>query len=292
MVVAHTVDRPELQDRHPARAGTPPVPALRQHRWPARAGAPPVPAPAPIQMGVRRSARGRSATRRDQDRPIVGPDRAGGRATVLLDTTDREKIAMRHLWSLLLALGLTPMIYAAAGVSAARLADARQLGASAGIGLGAAFVAGALYALLVMVRLSPVGPVVAGLAYVGVTIWSLLDWNGFTSLIPADLFGETGALHRPVGMGTALLAAPLILTVFSPRRWRRSAAPAAPVYDAAPVYPSTEVSAAPSYADTAVSAAPSYTPSYASSSSLDSAAPSYEPPVYTPPTSSPSESQS
>jgi hypothetical protein len=188
---------------------------------------------------------------------------------------------MRHLWSLLLAVGLTPLIYAAAGVSAVRLADARELGASAGIGLGAGLLAGGLYALLVMVRLSPVGPVVAGLAYLGVTIWALLDRDGFTSVIPANLFNEVGALHRPVGMGTALLAAPLIITVFSAGRWRGTKAPAIGTYDAAPVYPAPPT-AAPSYADAYVSAAPSYTPSTSAEGAT-----SYEPPVYTPPTYTP-----
>jgi hypothetical protein len=191
---------------------------------------------------------------------------------------------MRHLWSLLLALGLTPLIYSAAGVSAVRLADARELGTAAGIGLAAGFVAGGLYAVLVMVQLSPVGPVVAGLIYLGVTVWALLDRDGFTSVIPADLFGERGALHRPVGMGTALLAAPLILTVLSPRRWRGVATSTKGHYDAAPTYPAGVPSAAPSYSDTYVSAAPSYAPSYAPSTSVDVASPSYEPPVYTPPT--------
>jgi hypothetical protein len=186
---------------------------------------------------------------------------------------------MRHLWSLLLALGLTPLIYAAAGVSAIRLADARELGASAGIGLGAGLLAGGLYALLVMVRLSPVGPVVAGLAYLGVTIWALLDRDGFTSIIPADLFNEVGALHRPVGMGTALLAAPLILTVFSPGRWRGVKSPAIGTYDAAPIYPAAVPSAAPSYAEAYTSAAPTYAPSTSAETAT-----SYEPPVYTPPT--------
>lgn len=189
---------------------------------------------------------------------------------------------MRHLWSLLLALGLTPLIYSAAGVSAVRLAEARELGTAAGIGLGAGLVAGGLYALLVMVRLSPVGPVVAGLAYLGVTVWALLDREGFTAVIPADLFGEREALHRPVGMGTVLLAAPLILTVFSVRRWRGATAQSANPYDAAPAYPPGMPSAAPSYNDTFVSAAPSYAPT-----TVDTAAPSYEPPVYTPPTYAP-----
>lgn len=187
---------------------------------------------------------------------------------------------MRHLWSLLLALGLTPLIYATAGVSAVRLAEARGLNAETGIGLAAGLVAGGLYALLVMVRLSPVGPVITGLAYLGVTIWALLSRDSFTATIPADLFGEVDALHRPVGMGTVLLAAPLILTVFSPHRWRGGPKPAPSSYDAAPTYPDAVSSAAPTYTDTFASAAPTYAPS----TSTQAATPSYEPPVYTPPT--------
>lgn len=187
---------------------------------------------------------------------------------------------MRHLWSLLLALGLTPLIYAIAGVSAVRLADARGLDAAAGIGLAAGLVAGGLYALLVMVRLSPVGPVVAGLAYLGVTIWALVNWDNFTATIPEHVFGMSGILYRPVGMGTALLAAPLILTVFSPHRWRGGPKPTPTSYDAAPTYPDSVSTAAPSYTDTMVSAAPTYAPT----TTAEAATPSYEPPVYTPPT--------
>jgi hypothetical protein len=185
---------------------------------------------------------------------------------------------MRHVWSLLLALVLTPLIYAAAGVSAVRLSDARGLNVTVGVGLAAGLAAGCLYALLVMARLSPVGPTVAGLIYLGVTIYALVDRSGFESLIPADLFGEQGALRRPVGAGTALLAAPLILTVFSSRRWRDPAQPGTNAYDAAPVYPTTVPSAAPSYPDTVPTAAPSYSPGTGLSAST------YEPPVYIPPT--------
>ena len=80
-----------------------------------------------------------------------------------------------------------------------------MLGVDGGVGL----VAGALYAVLVMMPLSPVGPIVAGVTYLGVTIWSLVDRSGFERLLPSDLLGEDGVLHRPVGMGTALLAGPL-----------------------------------------------------------------------------------
>jgi hypothetical protein len=190
---------------------------------------------------------------------------------------------MRHLWSLVLALVLTPLIYISAGFSAVKFGDARGLGAAASLGLLAAFVAGGLYALLVMTRLSPVGPIVAGLVYLGVTFWEVLDRAGFESVIPADFAGQKGVLHVPVGMGTALLAAPLLLTVFSSRRWRSSAERAAPSYDAAPVYADVDATAAPSYATTIPSAAPTYSsPSFPAPSY---AAPTYEPPVYTPPSS-------
>jgi hypothetical protein len=120
---------------------------------------------------------------------------------------------------------------------------------------------------------------VAGLVYLGVTIYALVDRSGFESLIPANLFGEQGALRRPVGAGTALLAAPLILTVFSSRRWRGQAQPATSGYDAAPAYPTTVPSAAPTYPDTVPTAAPSYSPGTGLSTST------FEPPVYTPPSS-------
>ena len=185
---------------------------------------------------------------------------------------------MRHLWSLVLSLVLTPLIYVSAGLSAVKFGDARGLGMTAGLGLLWAFVAGALYALLVMARLSPVGPIVAGLIYLGVTFWAVLDRAGFESVIPADILGQKGVMHVPVGMGTALLAAPLLLTVFSARRWRSTEAPPAFSYDAAPVYAEVDTSAAPSYPNTVPSAAPTYAaPSYAAAT--------YEPPVYTPPSS-------
>jgi hypothetical protein len=186
---------------------------------------------------------------------------------------------MRHLLSFVLSLVLAPLIYISAGFSALKFADARELGGTALLGLAAAFVAGGLYAVLVMARLSPVGPVFVGLLYLGVTIWALVDSSGFADVVPADLAGQKGLLHVPVGFGTALLAAPLLITVFSPRRWRSSAEPAAATFDAAPTYSTTApTSAAPSYADvdTSTAAAPTYTPPTVTT---------YEPPVYTPPSS-------
>jgi len=193
---------------------------------------------------------------------------------------------MRHLWSLLLALALTPLIYAAAGLSAVRLSDARGFGIAAAVGLVAGLVAGGLYAVLVMMPLSPVGPIVAGATYLGVTVWSLLDKSGFEGFLPSALFGEDGVLQRPVGMGTALLAGPLLLTVFSARRWRGTEEPPVPAVQppappaaVAPAAPAQEPT--PSYPDTAV-IRPTYTPATGPPSGA-AGAPTYEPPVYTPP---------
>jgi len=169
---------------------------------------------------------------------------------------------MRHLLSALLALVLAPAAYACAGYGAARVADA-QTTVSAALGLVPALVAGALYAILVMARLSPVGPVLAGLLLVGVSVWAIADPAGFADRVPADLPDAAGALHRPAGVLTAVLAAPLLGTVFSPRRWRRTADDGAMGYNAAPDYPPQPGSAAPAYGPPPV----------------------YEPPVYTPPSS-------
>jgi hypothetical protein len=88
-------------------------------------------------------------------------------------------------------------------------------------------------------------------------------------------------------MGTALLAGPLLFTVFSMRRWRGSEDGAAGPFDAAPAYPPM-ASAAPSYTEPVASAAPAYAPSSSLPALKASPAPTYEPPVYTPPSYNPS----
>jgi hypothetical protein len=199
---------------------------------------------------------------------------------------------MRHLLSFLLSLVLAPLIYISAGFSAVKFGQAVELGQAAILGLVAALVAGGLYALLVMTRLSPAGPVFTGLLYLGVTVWALADPASFRDVVPGELFGQGGLLYVPLGFGTALLAFPLLFTVFSPRRWRSSAQPGAATFDAAPTYPGAPPPAAPTYTDTdtAQTAAPSYVapaytpPSYPSTT--------YEPPVYTPPSSYTPPSQS
>jgi len=156
---------------------------------------------------------------------------------------------MRHLVSVALAVVLTPLIYISAGFSAIKINAANELGQvdvePAALGLAAAFLAGGLYALLVMARLSPIGPFLAGLAYLGVTLWSVFDERGFRGAVPDDLFGQTRLLEVPAGFGTALLAVPLLITIASPARWRAT--------------PSGD-DGAPRVADGGASPEPSHTP--------------------------------
>jgi hypothetical protein len=172
---------------------------------------------------------------------------------------------VRHLLSIILSLVLGPLIYVAAGYSAVKLtvatAGATMSWGDAALGLVAAVLAGGCYAILVMARLSPFGPILAGLIYLGVTLWALLDTAGFGSSLPASVLGEHGVLQAPAGAGTVLLAVPLLATVFSPRRWRNTTAPLGE--GAAPVYPSDTASAAPNYGEPPVASyeAPVYTPS-------------------------------
>ena len=169
---------------------------------------------------------------------------------------------MRHLLSVLLALILAPIVYICAGFSAAWFAEATTQGnadvAKGLLGLGAAVVGGAIYAILVLARISPMGPVLAGLLYLGVGAWAVTDQSTFADTMPTNLFGVNNVLQAAVPFGTSLLAVPLLITVFSPRRWRSTDQAGQVGYDGAPVYP-TPGSAAPTYS-TPGAAAPTYTP--------------------------------
>lgn len=200
---------------------------------------------------------------------------------------------MRHLLSVLLALVFTPIVYICAGFSAVWFAESTARGdtdtVKALLGLGAALVAGAFYAVLVMGRLSPLGPILAGLLLLGIGGWSIADPQGFASAVPGTLLGVGNVLHAATPFGTSLLAIPLLSTVFSPRRWRRSVRPAGVGYEAGPVYPAAPGSAAPAYG-TPSGAAPTYAATLADQTSVsagyaselaDTAArPAYQPPTY------------
>ena len=190
---------------------------------------------------------------------------------------------MRHVLSLVLGVVLAPLVYVAALISAARL-DA-SIGGFGGValrdallGLAAAVIAGGLYAVLVMARLSPVGPVVAGLLYLGATVWALFDAGAVSRLLrdAVPSVPDAGALIPSV---TAFLAMPLLATIFSPRRWRRHTNGGPGGYNAAPDYPPPPDSAAPAYRPTLPSIS-SYEPSYYTPPGSTTTAPTLDLPPY------------
>jgi hypothetical protein len=155
---------------------------------------------------------------------------------------------MRHLGSLVLALLLAPAIWVLTGVGVSKFAEARSdstgFGIDLAVGLGAIVGAGICYALLILPRLSPLGPVLAGLGLLGLVVWRVADLTQFNRYVPADFLNVTMALRNPADGYAALLALPLIGTLFSGRRWRRYEHPPveyattmAPGYPGAQEYP-------------------------------------------------------
>jgi hypothetical protein len=184
---------------------------------------------------------------------------------------------MRHLISLVLGVVLAPVIYVLAGVSNSKAADHivsnKNDFATLAIAVGCIVAAGALYSVLILVRLSPVGTMLAGVLLAVPSVWALLDAAGFNDKLPASFLGVRGALTFGASSTLLLASVPLIATVFSPRRWRSSADSAANAFDAAPSYSTLPSSAAPLYQPSSSYTTPAYSPSTPSSSS-------YTPPSY------------
>lgn len=208
---------------------------------------------------------------------------------------------MRHLGSLVLSLIAGALIYVLLGVTFVKWGEA--LGESGGskygdfaIAIGAVLVAGGLYALLVLARLSPLGLVLLGLLYYVVAFWAFFSLSSFSDLMPHSIAGVEGAGLAAAGPDLILVGTPLLATIFSPRRWRRwGSAPAAvapaPGYSPPPVAPGGYQAPAPVAggfgAPTYGSPSPS-TPSYAApGSSQPNYAPNYASPTSGSPYSAP-----
>jgi hypothetical protein len=165
---------------------------------------------------------------------------------------------MRHLGSFFLALIMAPLIWILTGIGASKFAEARAASANfnqdLAIALAAVLGAGLCYSLLVLTRLSPIGPVLVGLAFLGATGWRVVNLASFQTRPPGKFLGVASALQWPAEGYAALLAVPLVITMFSARRWRR--------YDGVDAQPGYSTPMAPSYpapaASPPVSSAPSY----------------------------------
>jgi len=139
---------------------------------------------------------------------------------------------MRHLGSLALSVLLTAVLYVLVGIGISKWVEsARSDGthslANAAVVLLAFLGAAALYGLLLLLRLSPVGLVLAGLMLLILGAWAMLaSGAGPFHYLPRNIGGFTLALSYPAYNGYALfLAVPLLMTMLSPRRWRRYAQP-------------------------------------------------------------------
>lgn len=148
---------------------------------------------------------------------------------------------MRHLGSIVLALVLAPLIWGLTGIGVGMFAEAgeppAEFGLEAMAGLAAMLGAGFCYCLLVLPRLSPLGPALAGLAFLGMTVWRVFYVRDFTAIVPDTYLGVSRLLQSPAdGLG-ALLAVPLLGTVFSPQRWRRYELPPPDQLSPTPAYP-------------------------------------------------------
>ncbi|GGN28034.1 hypothetical protein [Actinoplanes campanulatus] len=139
---------------------------------------------------------------------------------------------MRHLRSIFYALVLAPSIWVLSGVGFTHdlSSRGRELFAAESIsGLLLLIFAGILYAILAFAPVSPAGPVLAGAAYLGVTIWAWQSPAAYAALWAPEVSKEGFDLSRP-GYGlAALLAVPLLGTALSARRWARYEPPVLPI---------------------------------------------------------------
>jgi hypothetical protein len=133
---------------------------------------------------------------------------------------------VRHLGSILLSLVLAPVMYLLIAIGVRYVADHGSLAAhhdyvKAAIGVLALLGAALLYSLLVLTRLSPVGPGLVGFAFLAASGWIIFASSSFQSATPIKFAGVPDQPVMPAGTEMLLLAVPLLLTVASPRRWRR-----------------------------------------------------------------------
>lgn len=139
---------------------------------------------------------------------------------------------MRHFRSILYALVLAPAVWVLAGVGLTRDLTARgrdDFAVESVTGLLLLVLAGAAYAILLLAPISPSGPLLGGLAFLGVAAWAAAAPSGYAGVWP-DAVAEDGFdVSRP-GYGlAALLALPLIGVALSARRWARYEAPVLPL---------------------------------------------------------------
>jgi len=132
---------------------------------------------------------------------------------------------VRHLVSILLSPVLGFVVYVLLGFAAFKVQLEAGWNGDNAIGVLAMVAAGVAYAVLVVPRLSPLGPGLVGLAFMGLGLWIVSDLSSFVSTMPDDLFGLDNAGFGP-GLYLIPLSIPLLATLVSPNRWMGRPRPA------------------------------------------------------------------
>jgi hypothetical protein len=139
---------------------------------------------------------------------------------------------LRHFRSILYALVLAPAAWILIGVGSTRDLTVRgrdDLAVESATGLLLLLLAGAAYGILLFAPISPAGPSLAGLVFLGIAGWALAAPTAYAGAWPHQVAKEGFDLSRP-GYGlAALLAVPLICTALSARRWEKYEPPVLPI---------------------------------------------------------------
>ncbi|HWB36450.1 MAG TPA: hypothetical protein VHA75_10550 [Rugosimonospora sp.] len=179
---------------------------------------------------------------------------------------------MRHLWSLIAGVLAVPLVWLILSVGQLRTGTQFAKAATEGSFVARDFIppflllvaAGLVLGVIACLRVSPVGPVVAGVAflapYAALLIRPQDTYDRFAYTFDLSfVHGKTdGDLTTPLTSGIApVIGALLLVAVVSAKRWRRWPAPATAAGDAGAVAPTS-----PAPADTTepLPAAPSVVP--------------------------------
>ncbi|GAB3963054.1 hypothetical protein V1634_04000 [Plantactinospora veratri] len=129
---------------------------------------------------------------------------------------------MRHLGSLVFGLVSAPIIWVLSGIGLVRFNGgiSREQTGDMILGFVAIVVVAGLLAALLLPRWSPVGTAVAGLLFMVMALWSMIDFRSMIDLLPRSFAGVDFALTAPSGAFATLLAVLLGATLLVPQRWR------------------------------------------------------------------------
>ncbi|MGH3713113.1 MAG: hypothetical protein ACRDT4_06565 [Micromonosporaceae bacterium] len=134
---------------------------------------------------------------------------------------------MRHFLSLLAGLVIAPAVWIATGLGQVKLSQAMADGGGSGAALTAVAIlaaAGLIVGLIASTRISPLGPLVAGLLLLGGQLLYVYRPTAFPKLGSTELLSAPGGMIiiAPATTGlAAVLGTSLVVALLSIGRWRK-----------------------------------------------------------------------